>query len=166
MFFKGLDFKGAQTYARQYPALNHLSDETLLFDLYALDKSGKLTAGVDTYSRILIHMRYLFWLGLLLRVPLLYSLVCRGYRHIADNRMRVACDEQCVISKVPLKLSLYDRLFNNDAQQHPKLFARQLAKFLMVLFVFATEQFNSLRYLISVRYRYTAFTLIKCVVRD
>src|SRR5699024_5391071 len=40
--FKAIDFKGLQTYARQYHEVGHLSDDQLLKDLYAIDRNGRL----------------------------------------------------------------------------------------------------------------------------
>jgi predicted DCC family thiol-disulfide oxidoreductase YuxK len=132
--FRCLDFKGVQTYARDYPALNAYSDQDLLFDLYALDAKGNARSGVAAYSRILIHMRYLAPVGWLLRLPLVYPLACRQYRHIADNRLRIGCDERCMVTTAPLPLSFYDNL-SAQLQAQPKKTARKLAKFLMVLLV-------------------------------
>ncbi|NOT86507.1 MAG: DUF393 domain-containing protein [Methylococcaceae bacterium] len=131
--FQGLDFKGAQTYARQYVELNQINDATLLFDIYALDTQGNIYSGVAAYSQILIHMRYLAGLGLLLRLPIVYPLACRQYRQIADDRIRTPCDANCaVITQIPS--SYYTYLFTQFAST-PKKSAHVLVKLLLMLLI-------------------------------
>ncbi len=131
--FRRLDFKGAQTYASEFPALNQYTQAELLLDLYALDARGRAYAGVAAYAQILIHMRYLAGLGLLLRLPIIYSLACRQYRQIADNRARVTCDESCLVP-TQLASSFYDRI-QQQFNERPKFIAHKLAKLLIVLFM-------------------------------
>ncbi|MCX7089621.1 MAG: DCC1-like thiol-disulfide oxidoreductase family protein [Methylococcales bacterium] len=137
--FQCLDFKGVQTYARNYAELNAISDDDLLHDLYALDANGKVSFGVMAYSQILIHMRYLAGLGLLLRAPIIYPLAARQYRQIADNRARVPCDEKCIITGVTSSPSFYAQLFDTF-KARPKFAAHKLAKVLVILLIF---QLNS-----------------------
>ncbi|MEQ1635053.1 MAG: DCC1-like thiol-disulfide oxidoreductase family protein [Methylococcales bacterium] len=131
--FNCLDFKGAQTYARNYAELKQLSDSELMLDLYALDSKGKVYSGVATYSKILLHMRYLAWLGFLLQLPGIYSLACRQYRHVADSRIRIPCDENCVVAQ-QVSPSFYTRLLQ-QFKLTPKKSAHKLSKLLLILFV-------------------------------
>ncbi|MDD2761611.1 MAG: DCC1-like thiol-disulfide oxidoreductase family protein, partial [Methylomonas sp.] len=91
-----VEFKPAQTYARDYPALNDLDDDTLLTDLYAVDREGQIRAGVDTYAQIFIAMSYTAFIGWIMRLPLLHSVIQARYRRIADNRARLSCDVSCL----------------------------------------------------------------------
>lgn len=129
--FQRLDFKGAQTDAKHAPPLNQYTEAELLLDLYAVDAQGKVYAGVATYAQILMHMRYMKWLGLCLMLPGIYTLACKQYRQIADNRKRIICDEHCIMPIPQQPVSFYDRL----QQAPPKIFAHQLAKVLTVLFI-------------------------------
>lgn len=131
--FQCLDFKGAQSYRKNYPALNRYSEQDLLLDLYTLDTKGQINSGVNAYSQIFINMRYLFIIGALLKAPIIYPLACRKYRLIADNRLRINCDANCIIpAPLPLKPSLYDQLLN-QFNNHPKRFCQKLTKFLIIL---------------------------------
>lgn len=131
--FQCLDFKGAQTYAKQTQPLSQYTEAELLLDLYAVDTQGRVYAGVATYAQVFMHMRYMKWLGLCLQLPGLHTLACNQYRRIADNRTRIGCDENCA---VPLQLptSFYDHL-QQQLQNRPKFFAHKLSKVLMVLFI-------------------------------
>ncbi len=132
--FKCLDFKGAQSYRQNYPELSRYNEQEMLLDLYTLDSQGRVNYGVLAYSQILIKMRYLYLLGLLLKAPVIYSLACRQYRKIADNRLRINCDENCLIpNQQSFAPSFYDQLVARF-QKNPKNFSRQLAKFLIILF--------------------------------
>ncbi len=95
--FNTLAFKGLQTYARQYAALDRIADEELLQDLYALDQSGRLYSGLETYIRILRAMKYTALAGLVLKLPGIYVLANRLYRRIADRRGRRICADGCPV---------------------------------------------------------------------
>jgi predicted DCC family thiol-disulfide oxidoreductase YuxK len=132
--FDCIDFKGAQTYAGDYPALSALDQRTLMQDLYALDNDGKIYAGVDTYAQIMLKMRYTLLLGILMKLPGVYHLACHFYRKIADSRIRVDCDERCMVVKPVIHFSLYDALFTKD-EKSVKRNLRKLSKILLILLV-------------------------------
>lgn len=94
---RAIEFKGMQTHARRYPELNGISDERLLQDLYALDRSGRIYFGLDTYIQILLKMRSAAAFGLLLKAPGIHQLASGAYRRIADTRLRLVCDTSCAI---------------------------------------------------------------------
>lgn len=129
-----VDFKGAQTYASQYSQLNDIAESELMTDLYALDHQGRVYAGVDTYAQILIKMRYTALLGWCLKLPGIYHVACRYYRNIADNRVRLVCDETCLVEHAPVQPSLYDRLFTTDVKNGKRI-CHRISRFLMLLLV-------------------------------
>jgi predicted DCC family thiol-disulfide oxidoreductase YuxK len=134
-------FKSLQTHARQYRELDVIPDATLLTDLYALDGSGRLYAGLDTYIRILIHLGYTAPIGWLMRLPGLYQIAARVYRRIADNRERLACGETCEVPPVPEFVD--ERPFAGFYARHAatdRQIAQRIAKGLVVLLIL---QFNS-----------------------
>jgi predicted DCC family thiol-disulfide oxidoreductase YuxK len=141
--FGAIAFKGLQTHARQYEQLDSIPEKTLLTDLYALDKQGRLFAGLDTYIRILTKMVYTAPFGFLLRLPGMYHWAARVYRNIADNRERLVCGEACAVAPVPIPefedehpfAKLYVRHAATDRQR-----AQRIAKFLVFVLVL---QFNS-----------------------
>lgn len=137
--FNCLDFKGAQTYARQYSALNSISDAELLTDLYTLDNKNNTNYGVKAYSQILIKMRYLFLPGLLLNMPLIYPLANNQYRRIADNRARITCDQSCLVPQSSYAETWYTKLSQASINQ-PKRTAHKLSKIIVLLCIF---QLNS-----------------------
>ncbi|MGY6274108.1 DCC1-like thiol-disulfide oxidoreductase family protein [Methylomonas sp. MgM2] len=134
---EAVEFKPAQIYARDYPALNRFDDKTLLTDLYALDRNGRVYAGVDTYVRIFIAMGYTAMIGWIMRLPLLNALIERHYRRIADNRMRINCDTSC-IKDAPANFpaTFYDRIFTVVQPKLQKRHAYKIAKVLMVMILF------------------------------
>lgn len=133
--FNCIDFKGAQEYAPQYPALAALSPDTLLTDLYALDSANHIYSGVNTYIQILIKMRYLYPVGLILSLPGIYTLAVNKYRSIADSRIRIPCTSDCLISPKLQNNNFYHQIFECFASQKPKAFSRKLAKILIALLV-------------------------------
>ncbi|MGH8594322.1 MAG: DCC1-like thiol-disulfide oxidoreductase family protein, partial [Gammaproteobacteria bacterium] len=131
---KAIVFRGLQTHARQYRALDRISDAEFLKDIYALDRKGRLYLGLDTYVRIFIGMRCLAPLGWLMRIPGIYHLGHRVYRHIADGRARLVCDESCAVpperpgpEDEPVRL-LYER-YIGTRQQLPV----RVSKFLVLI---------------------------------
>jgi predicted DCC family thiol-disulfide oxidoreductase YuxK len=131
-----VDFQGAQSAAKNYPALNQIGEAQLLTDLYALDNQGRVYAGVATYAQILVAMRYTAPIGWLLKLPGIYQLACRIYRNIADNRARVSCDVSCVASVAgSFPATLYDKIFDNQDQSLSKRFINKISKILLVLIV-------------------------------
>ncbi len=135
--FAAIDFRGLQTYAQSEPALQGIAKDQLLADLYALDADdGRLFRGLDTYIRIMAKMRYPLALSWLLRIPGIYQLAARRYRHIADNRVRTACDSTCVPAAVIKKpISVYERIFERYAESHPRQFSLRLAKVFVVILI-------------------------------
>ncbi len=134
--FAGVDFQGAQTNAKNYPALNQIDQAQLLTDLYALDNQGRVYAGVATYAQILVAMRYTAPIGWLLKFPGIYPLACKIYRNIADNRTRVSCDDSCVVSqRIDFPASLYDKIFDSQDQRLSKGFINKISKIVLILIV-------------------------------
>jgi len=133
--FKRVEFKNAQQYAAEYPALATISDQVLLTDLYAVDQHNKVYAGLDTYIQVFLKTGYLFPVGLILSLPGIYHLAAAQYRRIADSRVRINCDTSCVVSQ-PLKNdSWYDLFFEQYGTQKPKAFARKLTKITVALLI-------------------------------
>ena len=132
----GVDFKPAQIHAKSYPELLRLSEKELLADLYAIDLNRRLYAGVDTYARILIAMRYPAIFGLLLKAPLLYAWSCRIYRGIADKRARLTCDVACLPEgDQSFGKSRYDRIFAPETSLIGRRNAHKISKIFLVIIV-------------------------------
>ncbi|MCQ8103383.1 DCC1-like thiol-disulfide oxidoreductase family protein [Methylomonas sp. SURF-2] len=129
-----VDFKPAQTYARAYPALDSLSDETLLTDLYALDGENRLYAGVDTYAQILVAMGYTAVIGWIIRIPGIHAWAKSRYRRIADNRARLSCDANCIREPgATVATTLYERIFADGQAMQQRRNARKLGKVLLII---------------------------------
>ncbi len=137
-----VDFKSAQQYAQDYPALSNISADGLLQDLYALDAQGAVYKGLDTYIQILHKIRYSSVLAGLLSLPGIYWLAAGKYRAIADSRARLACDLACLPQVAPNAVgdTLYYKLFEQYGSEHPKGLPIKLAKITMV---FLLLQLNS-----------------------
>ncbi|HEY8218542.1 MAG TPA: DCC1-like thiol-disulfide oxidoreductase family protein [Methylobacter sp.] len=133
--FNRIDFKNAQEHAMHYPALASISSETLLTDLYALDRNNRIYSGVDTYAQIFIKMRYLFPIGIILSLPGIHQLALKKYRSIADSRSRIPCSSACVTPQALPDTTLYHHFFEDIATQKPHTFSRKLSKILIVLLV-------------------------------
>ena len=132
----GVDFKGAQDHARQFPALAAISDQQLLRDLYAVDSHGRCYAGVATYAQILIAMGYPALLGYGLKLPLIFNWACQRYRAIADSRVRMDCDSQCETTPRPsVAQTWYQRLFVVEAGVPTRRTCHRLSKVMLVLIV-------------------------------
>ena len=132
--FYCIDFKGAQSHASKYPILSNIDEVTLLTDLYALDKNNTLHSGVDTYAQILIKMRYLAFIGYLLKTPGIHQIACRIYRNIADSRTRISCDKNCVIENTQKnRLTLYDKIFNPETSKIANQNTHKLSKIMILL---------------------------------
>lgn len=129
--FKRIDFKNAQDFAINNPALASLSLETLLTDLYAVDKKGNIYSGVQTYAQIFQQIGYLKPVGILLTLPIVKSFTEKKYRAIADTRVR--CDEKCVIEKPLENNTWYTKLFEQGFSKKPKSFTRKFIKILSLL---------------------------------
>ncbi len=135
--FETIDFKAAQTYATDHPALDKIEPETLLKDLYALDENNNVYEGVNTYAQILIKMRYTMLLGYLLKAPGIHQLACYYYRKIADSRIRVSCDSHCIAttSENITSISLYQRIFESEPGRQTKQSIHKISKILLLLFL-------------------------------
>jgi predicted DCC family thiol-disulfide oxidoreductase YuxK len=131
--FSCIDFKSAQEHAAHYPALASFSQETLLTDLYALDKNNRIYYGLDTYIQIFLKMRYLALMGLVLSLPGLYQWASEKYRTIADSRIRLQCSAECSAPSQLQDNTLYHQIFECIATRKPKIFVRKLAKIIIVL---------------------------------
>ncbi|MDI1229821.1 MAG: DCC1-like thiol-disulfide oxidoreductase family protein [Methylobacter sp.] len=133
--FGRIVFKNAQEHAIHYPALASINNETLLTDLYALDRNNRIYSGVDTYSQIFIKMRYLFPLGIILSLPGIHQLALKKYRSIADTRNRVPCTSTCLTLQALPDTTFYHQFAEGIAAQKPKAFSRRLTKILIALLV-------------------------------
>ncbi|MFA5017479.1 MAG: DCC1-like thiol-disulfide oxidoreductase family protein [Methylobacter sp.] len=133
--FSCIDFKSAQEHAAHYPALASINNETLLTDLYALDRTNRIYSGVDTYARIFIKMRYLFPIGIILNLPGIHQFALKKYRSIADTRNRIPCSSACPIPQAMPDTPLYHQFFEGVAAQKPQAFSRKLSKILLALLV-------------------------------
>jgi len=133
--FNCIDFKSAQEHAAHYPALASIDNDALLTDLYALDSSNRIYAGVDTYSQIFKKMRYLFPIGIILSLPGIHQFALKKYRSIADSRNRVPCTSACLTPQALPDTTLYHQLFESIARQKPVAFSRKLAKILITLLI-------------------------------
>ncbi len=158
--FKRVDFKSAQDYAKDYPAIAALGQDTLLTDLYALDPEGEIYSGVDSYRQIFLKMGYLAPLGILLGLPGIYQWAKKRYRAIADSRGRVTCTTDCVVSKPITNDTWYQSLFVELAGQNPKAFSRKLAKILLAIFILQVNctLHYGLLYRFGINTRQNAFT--------
>jgi len=132
--FNTIDFKGAQSYAAKYPALSNIPEETLLTDLYALNKHNTVSSGVNTYAQILINMRYLALAGYIMKLPGIYQFACKTYRNIADTRIRNTCNESCMpITTSQPAFSLYDQVFLASSEKKQKSHIHRFCKILTLL---------------------------------
>ncbi|MDD2864832.1 MAG: DCC1-like thiol-disulfide oxidoreductase family protein [Methylococcales bacterium] len=136
--FKRIDFKNAQDNAANNSAISSIGLETLLTDLYAVDKKGNVYAGVQTYAQILQKMGYLKPIGVLLALPIIRTIAEKKYRAIADNRVR--CDVNCLVAKPLENTTWYTKLFEQSFSKKPKSFTR---KFIKILSLFLILQLNS-----------------------
>jgi predicted DCC family thiol-disulfide oxidoreductase YuxK len=127
---RGVVFLDLQTHASQEAKLAEIEEAKLLKDLYAVDAQGVRYCGLETYLKILETMGYPKPIAWLLRLPGIYPLASRLYRHIADNRQRLSCDASCAL-QVPPKLSLQDAW--EEWLGSPRRRAWRLAKVLLVL---------------------------------
>ena len=135
---KAIEFKGLQTCARQYPALDVISDGQLLKDLYALDGQGRLYQGLDTYIRIVLKMMYPAVVGLILKIPGIYHLARRKYRQIADQRERLLCGEQCLtpsMSLVQEEESPFWKIYQQWTGKTVRQKANRIAKGLIIVLI-------------------------------
>jgi predicted DCC family thiol-disulfide oxidoreductase YuxK len=140
--FRGVLFKDLQTQSGAAAELQAYDEQVLLDDLYAVDLSGKVYSGVDTYIQIFAKMRYMAVFSWCLRLPGVYQVAKACYRRIADNRERIVCDASCLapVENKAYPIDLYTRIFERYAEQKPKQFRLRMAKVFVVL---AVLQLNS-----------------------
>lgn len=138
--FNRIDFKNAQDHGLNHPALEKVGMDTLLTDLYALDRNGVVYYGVETYRQILFKMRYLAPFAVVLGLPGIKQWADKKYRAIADSRQRINCGTECYIGPPLEDGSLYHRIFEQYAGKKPKALSRKLAKIIIAL---AVLQLNS-----------------------
>jgi predicted DCC family thiol-disulfide oxidoreductase YuxK len=133
--FSCIDFKNAQDHAAKYPALSAINQETLLTDLYALDKNNCIYSGVNTYIQIFLKMRYLYPIGIILSLPGIRQIAEKKYRSIADTRIRIPCSSECLATTRLQSNSWYAQIFEQFAGQKPRAFSRKLAKIFIALLI-------------------------------
>lgn len=133
--FNCIDFKSAQEHAACYPGMATISPDTLLLDLYALDRANRIYSGINTYIKIFQKMLYLYPLGLVLSLPGIYTLAAKKYRSIADTRTRIPCTSECLVSPALQDKNLYHEIFECFAIRKPKAFSRKLAKILIAILI-------------------------------
>lgn len=136
---RAIAFKDLQTHAAHFPALAAVPEETLLKDLYALDRQGRLYAGVDTYIRILAGMIYPAPLAWVMHLPGIYHLAKASYRRIADTRARLTCDTSCAAPALRPESDPWTLLATHYAGT-PRRQATRMAKLLVLV---AILQLNS-----------------------
>lgn len=162
--FNCINFKGAQTYASQYPEVNKISRATLLTDLYALDSDHTVYSGVDTYAQILIKMRYLALVGYVLKLPLINDFACKKYRAIADSRTRISCDSSCVPTATVkvTQFSLYDKIFSPASEKSAKRNIHRLSKILVLISILQINSsvYYGLIYRLDIDTKSTAVTAL------
>jgi len=137
-------FKDLQTHAQDCRALDQIPSAELLKDLYAVDGAGRLSAGVDTYRRVLSAMVWPAPVAWVVGLPGCLQVAKAVYRRVADNRARLACDASCAVPAARPEEDLWARLYAEYAGT-PRRQATRLAKFLvlvMVLQLNSTLQFG------------------------
>lgn len=159
--FHCIDFKGAQTYAFRFPVLRDMDEAELMTDLYALDKEGRVYAGVDTYAQILRKMRYPFLLGWMMQLPGIHQVARGCYRKIADSRQRIGCDETCRYESAVDRPSLYDRYFASVDTKTGKRSCHRVSRFLILLLLLQLN--SSIHY--GIVYRLNVDTKQNALVR-
>ena len=132
---KAVSFKDLQTHGKNEVALAAYDQKLLLLDLYAVDLKGRVFSGVDTYSQILVKMRYLAIFGWLIRFPGIYQVAKAIYRNIADKRERVECNDLCLpaVVSADYPIDLYTKIFESYAEAKPKPFRIKLTKIFVVI---------------------------------
>jgi predicted DCC family thiol-disulfide oxidoreductase YuxK len=88
-----IQFLSVQQHARQNPALNSVSDDELLDNIYSVDTKGNIYQGIDTYVQVLNAITYLKPLSWFTRIPGIYHLGKIVYAFVASNRTTERCTE-------------------------------------------------------------------------
>jgi predicted DCC family thiol-disulfide oxidoreductase YuxK len=88
-----IQFLTVQENAASEPALKNIAEETLLTDIHSVDNNGRVRKGLDTYISVLNAIWYLKPLSWFLRVPGIYHLGKKIYKHVAINRNTERCTE-------------------------------------------------------------------------
>ena len=129
-----IEFKGLGEHARQYRALDGISDECLLKNIYAINRKGQLFEGINTYIQILLKMRYTALAGLIMKLPGIYPLCSHHFRRTRasqtgqiDNTVRAHSDN--------IKIAIEERLENTFTQNTgtARQRARRITKCLVVI---------------------------------
>ena len=132
--FKAIDFKGLQQYTRSQPELDNIPDEQLLKDIYAVDASGNLYYGVDTYIQIMKKMKYTVLIAYIMSIPVIYNYAQKTYRRIADQRQRLVCNANNCSSQVkPGPINQLPSLYTKFAST-PKKSIFYTSKFIILVF--------------------------------
>jgi len=87
-----LAFRGVRRDAAAEPALRDLPLTTLLADVHAVDRDGRVYRGLDTYRQVAINVVPFAPLGWLLALPGVRQVASWCYRRVADARMTRACE--------------------------------------------------------------------------
>lgn len=158
----GVDFKPAQTHAHSCAVLKPFDEKTLLTDLYAVDSQNRVSAGINTYAKILIAMGYTAPIGWFMQLPGIHQLAERYYRRIADNRARMQCDSACLTETAASAMpsTLYDRIFCPETAKQQKRNTQKIGKIFLIVILL---QLNctlhyGLMYRFKVDTRQTPFT--------
>lgn len=88
-----IEFLTVQENAANEPAFNGISTEQLLDNIYAVNNKGKVYVGMDTYIQVFSNIWYLKPFSWILRLPGIYQLGKKVYKHIATNRSTERCTE-------------------------------------------------------------------------
>lgn len=139
-----IEFKDAQFHAQNCVELRDIPISTLLKDLYAVSRNGKIYSGLDTYIQILIKMRYPFLIGIVLRLPGIYQLAKAKYRTIADSRLRTPCSSECAPAYSLRIPSLYAAIFEQQDEGLIVKSSRKITK--LFVFIILLQLNSSLHY--------------------
>ena len=145
-----IDFKDAQSFAQQSSELRHIPLNTLLTDLYAVSREGKVYSGIDTYIQILKRMRYPFLIGILLRLPGIYHFAKAKYRAIADSRQRLTCTSECAPAYSLSIPSLYAAIFEPQNAERTVKNNKKLTK--LFIFIVFLQLNSSIHYGLAYRF--------------
>jgi predicted DCC family thiol-disulfide oxidoreductase YuxK len=147
-----LEFKGLQSHADKQHKLQNITPELLLTNLYVIDNTGNVFAGLDAYIQILAKMRYTQCFSLFLRIPGINLLSRRYYRDIADNRAKITSRSDARASNIKKFVntpSLYHNIFEQYAEQQPRTLSLRLVK--IFIFILLLQINSTLHYGVAYR---------------
>lgn len=164
-----IDFKGRQAQATRFSKIENVSDKKASYDLYAVDRSGKLYCGLDTYIQILLKMKYTAFIGLMALIPGIYPVCSWVYRQISARGHRVSHRRSCAgpsSQAVPRNQPL--EAFSFLPFQSAQGLSRRITKLLIIVFFL---QLNStihygILYRLDVDRRATALTRLVTGISD